>query len=177
MNHTQFWEIVNEACQSDPHLAEEWDRRLTEVLKKYAADEIVEWNHIFDRLAKAAYFQDMWGAAYHINGGASDDGFYYFRCWLIGMGKQVFSAAIADPDSLADVVHPDWDSQGLEAYAETYAAAHVAWMEVTGNSDEADYPARSESAELLGTPWDFDDENELRERIPRLHKLLEGRYD
>lgn len=177
MNHNQFWDIVDEACQRDPRLAEEWDQRLFDALVKLPADEIIEWNHIFDRLAKTAYFTDMWAAAYHINGGASDDGFYYFRCWLIGMGRDVYGAAVANPDSLADVVSPSWDPEGIDAQAETYAAAHQAWMRVSGEPDTAPYPARDETTELVGEDWNFEDLQLMRQRLPRLWALYENRYE
>ncbi len=32
---------------------------------------------------------DLWGAAWVLLGGASDDAFDYFRCWLIGQGREV----------------------------------------------------------------------------------------
>jgi hypothetical protein len=32
--------------------------------------------------------RDQWGAAYLANGGCSDDGFDYFRGWLIGQGRK-----------------------------------------------------------------------------------------
>jgi Protein of unknown function (DUF4240) len=41
------------------------------------------------------------GAASIFEGGCSDDGFAYFQGWLLLQGKEVFQAAIADPDSLA----------------------------------------------------------------------------
>ncbi len=94
MTHDQFWQIIAEAGCSDPHSAEEWDRKLTEALATLSASEIKEWDHIFDECAKEAYRTDLWAAAYIINGGASDDGFYYFRCWLIGMGQTIYSNAI-----------------------------------------------------------------------------------
>jgi hypothetical protein len=45
--------------------------------------------------------RDQWGAAYLANGGCSDDGFDYFRGWLIGQGRKVYETVLADPDSLA----------------------------------------------------------------------------
>lgn len=120
MNETRFWNIVAHACRSNPSEVEEWAERLRIELEKLEPDEIIEWNHTFDRLAAKAYTIDLWGAAYVINGGASDDGFYYFRCWLIGMGRTVYEAALIDPDSLAGVV-----VQGIDAEAEIYAAAHT----------------------------------------------------
>jgi hypothetical protein len=166
MDQGEFWAIVAAACQPDPRQADEWDRRLQAELMKLSPDEIVEWNHTFDRLAARAYTVDLWGAAYIINGGASDDGFYYFRCWLICMGRDVYEAAVAEPDSLADVV-----VRGIDAEAETYAAAHTAWMAVTGRPYTDPYPARNERAELCGEEWDFDDEEEAGRRLPRLSAL------
>jgi Protein of unknown function (DUF4240) len=39
-----------------------------------------------------------------MNGSASDDGFDYFRGWLISQGRKIFEAALENPDSLADVI-------------------------------------------------------------------------
>jgi hypothetical protein len=173
MNHEQFWQVIESTC-CDPPSAEEWDQRLIKALTQFPADEIIEWNHIFDRLAKTAYTTDLWAAAYLINGGASDDGFYYFRCWLIGMGRAVYGKAIADPDSLADVVSPKWDAEGIDAEAEIYAAAHRAWMQVTGQPDTAHYPARNETTQLVGQDWDFDDDTLMRRHLPRLSAVYQG---
>jgi hypothetical protein len=163
MDEKRFWKIVAKACRSDSREAEEWAERLQAELERLEPDEIIEWNHIFDQLAAQAYTVDLWGAAYLINGGASDDGFYYFRCWLIGMGREVYEAAVANPDSLADAV-----VQGIDAAAEIYAAAHQAWMAVTGWPDTDPYPARNERAELRREDWNFDDDAEVRRRLPRL---------
>jgi len=40
----------------------------------------------FRRYLNKAYTWDLWGAAYLINGGCSDDGFEYFRRWLVSRG-------------------------------------------------------------------------------------------
>jgi hypothetical protein len=163
MDEELFWSVVAKACRFDPRHAEEWDGRLYAQLMKFEPAEIIEWNHSIDRLAARAYTTDLWGAAYLINGGASDDGFYYFRCWLIGMGREVYEAAVAKPDRLADAV-----VQGIDAEAEIYGAGHQAWMAVTGRPDTDPYPARNEWAELRGEHWNFDDDAEVRRRLPRL---------
>jgi hypothetical protein len=165
MNQDQFWTIIERACRSDLHKTDEWAERLEAELMCLAPDEIVEWNHIFDRLVFRARTVDLWGAAYTINGGASDDGFYYFRCWLVGMGKDVYEAALANPDNLATVVEPRVDAE-----AEIYAAAHQAWMAVTGRPDTDPYPARNEYSDqaVTGEDWNFDDVEEVRRRLPRI---------
>ncbi len=173
MTHDQFWQIIADACRSDPYSAEEWHSSLSEALANLPANEIIEWDKIFDTLANRAYCTDLWAAAYLINGGASDDGFYYFRCWLIGMGKEVYCNAIVHPDSLADVVSPSWFAEGLDAEAEIYGAAYSAWKHVTGKSCESDYPVRTEFSTLVGDDWDFGNSSEMRRRLPRLAALYE----
>jgi hypothetical protein len=41
-------------------------------------------------LLAASYRTVLWAAACLINGGYSDDGFEYFRGWLIVQGRDVF---------------------------------------------------------------------------------------
>ena len=45
----------------------------------------------------------LWGAAYVIHGVISDDMFWDVRAGLVALGREVFEAALADPDSLASV--------------------------------------------------------------------------
>lgn len=47
-----------------------------------------------------------------VKGGCSDDGFEYFRGWLIAQGRSYFEAALADPERAAERV------EGREAECE-----------------------------------------------------------
>lgn len=91
---------MGESHLSDIPDFEVWSKALETTLTQLEPMEIVEWNHIFDQLAKYAKTGDLMAACWLINGGAGDDGFYYFRCWLMGMGKNVYEAALINADSL-----------------------------------------------------------------------------
>ena len=173
MNTDRFWQIVETATGHDPETAEDWDRQLTGQLVELPAEEILQWDRLFSDLTSRAYRNDLWAAAYLINGGASDDGFFYFRCWLIGMGRDVCMNALENPDSLADVVQSNWQSDGIDAEAETYAAAYQAWRSVTAASDDDPYPIQREKAELRGVDLDFDDDEAMRRLLPRLCTKLD----
>ena len=56
-----------------------------------------------DAYKDLAFRYGLWDAAkiFRVDG-CSDDSFSYFRSWLIVQGKDVYMAALADPDSLAD---------------------------------------------------------------------------
>ena len=66
-------------------------------------------------LVAQAHRWDLGAAAYLMRGGYSDDGFDYFRGWLIAQGRSRRERALADPDSLADAgVDPDDDMVDCE---------------------------------------------------------------
>ena len=74
-------------------------------LEKLRPEDIVSFDVHYDALRFRAYRKELWGAAYLMNGGCSDDGFEYFRAWLISRGKKVYEQVLSDPDSL-DSLYP-----------------------------------------------------------------------
>lgn len=66
--------------------------------------EVVAFQQLLDQYMAESDRWTIMGAAVLINAGCSDDGFDYFRGWLIGQGRAVYEAAVRDPDSLAS--HP-----------------------------------------------------------------------
>ena len=64
-------------------------------------------------------------------GGASDDAFDYFRCWLIGQGREVFEGALHDPDALAELLE-DFDEEIDGDGEELGYAADEAYEQLTG---------------------------------------------
>lgn len=114
-----------------------------------------------------SYTWDLWGAAYVANGGASDDGFEYFRCWLISKGRRVFEQILRDPDSLADFI-AEGETGDFEFEEFAYVARN-AWSKKTGN-DWNEMPVVANmiyNADPKGTPFS-EDPNELRRRFPKL---------
>jgi hypothetical protein len=72
-------------------------------LAEQPVQEIIEAQQLLWELMSDSYRQPVWAAAYVINGGCSDDGFEYFRGWLITQGREVFDRVVADPDALSDL--------------------------------------------------------------------------
>ena len=102
MDTRVFWKLIEEVRVGTDD-AHEIAERLVGSLARREVGDIVRWMQIFDEYQRASYKNKLWAAAYVINGGCSDDGFDYFRGWLTAMGKEVFFAALADPDSLVKV--------------------------------------------------------------------------
>ncbi len=88
----------------------------------------------------AANLIDLWGAAYLVNGGCSDDGFHDFRAWLVGRGRHVYESALKNPDTLVDVL----DGEPVSGFGLDVAAARV-YEEKTGRDDFYDRLDRDEA--------------------------------
>ena len=109
---------------------------------------------------RTSYRWDLWGAAFVINSGCSDDGFDYFRGWLMLQGHDVWEAALRDPESLADVSF-DGDA---ECENVLYAASK-AYEQLAGRSLPP--PRDGHPKEPMGTAWQ---ETDLEALHPKLWK-------
>jgi Protein of unknown function (DUF4240) len=58
------------------------------LLSARPSGEIVSADEFLRGLMADSYRDPLWAAAYLVNGGCSDDGFEYFRGWLIMHGGQ-----------------------------------------------------------------------------------------
>lgn len=167
MDADQFWQLID-ATRGQPERGD----MLTAALATLPEDAILRFRLLYDDVLQTANTWDLWGAAYQINGGCSDDGFYYFREGLLELGRKTFEDAVADPDGLAAVVHPPDEVQGTENLSGCAAAA---WMARTEKSEEDFFTAADEvddrtdrGAGELGERWNFKDADEVRHRLPRL---------
>ncbi|MET9469563.1 DUF4240 domain-containing protein [Streptomyces sp. NPDC006544] len=174
MDKQTFWKLIETArAQAEPDQVAE---RAAELLAQYPASETAAAQQVLWDLLAESYRAPLWAAAYLINGGCSDDGFDYFRGWLLTQGEAVFTAALADPDSLAD--HPPVraaaageEGEDLED-EDALSIAWTAYASATGRELPADsftigYPPLDPSWD-----FDFDDTAELAPRLPRLSALF-----
>ena len=164
MTNDTFWNIIARSKAASAGDTEAQAEALQSELSKLQPEEIVEFERVLGELQDQAYRWDLWGAAYIIGGGCSDDAFIDFRSWLISMGRPVFEQALADPDSLADVeIGPDAEEDAFfEEFA--YVAGQV-YEEKTGT--EMTYPERHYPADPAGEPWE-EEGDDLERRFPRL---------
>jgi uncharacterized protein DUF4240 len=177
-----FWELAEAARAEVDDTVADPDGvadSLRKALGELAPDEIAGFGVELERLLAESYRQDLWGAAYLINGGASDDGFDFFRGWLVAQGREVWEAALADPDSLADVVDEDLGEgfEGFDGEGVLSVAQHA--YEAAGGSS-SDYWEAVEAAGIdtpdvpVGQNFDFDDSAEMESRYPLLAALLDS---
>jgi hypothetical protein len=183
MDEDEFWTIIETARAMPRPLSE----ALVDLLVELPLTRILDYEERFDALHEAVYRWDVWAAAYLIGGGCSDDSFMDFRAGLIGLGREWYERAAETPDSLAG--HPLVVAAGSADDLEealfyedlNYVAMH-AYERKTG-VDGSFYEAQDErevaspkpdgpsGLEPMGEDFDFDDEAEMRQRLPRLSAL------
>jgi hypothetical protein len=173
MAETEFWAVIDEAAAKAKGSPKRLVNTIRERLVHSTREEVLEFNAQFNARLAEAYTWDLWGAGYLINGGCSDDGFHYFRGWVISLGRSAFESAVRAPDALAAVVDPKRDAYELE---DLCSVACDAWEELT---DGEDMPVGGpgEPAEPLGVQWDFDSDTAARSRLPALARLYVGEPD
>ena len=177
MDPRQFWQLIDQSkAASEGDCARQADA-LTMLLLELPATDIMEFDRLFDQYADQAYRNDLWAAAYIIQGGCSDDGFEYFRRWLIGQGEAVYTAALRDPESLLSVVTSHFedapflrfeDAPFLRFECESLGyVAGQAYERKTGSV--MPHPPRPK-AELIGEDWNDED---LPAMFPKLWAVFE----
>ncbi|QMU77784.1 DUF4240 domain-containing protein [Streptacidiphilus sp. PB12-B1b] len=175
MDTGTFWELIDTARAevADPADGHAVAARASALLGELPAADIVAAQQLLWDALTRSYRSPLWAAAYTLNGGCSDDGFDYFRGWLVLQGRAVFERAVADPDSLSELPAVMTAAQhGHELECE--AALAIAWnahLAATGahiprGSCAVRYPA-------LDPAWgfDFDDAAEMSRRLPRIAAL------
>jgi len=134
--------------------------------------EALRFHHITHEYQNLAYKYGLWSAASILAQGCNDDGFTDFRCWLIAQGKDVYLAALKNPDSLADVTpyrgccFEDLSYLGDIVYEEK--TGRSAYDEAIPDSLQAELSALKAEVEYgptVGYPMEL---YELEKYLPRL---------
>jgi hypothetical protein len=162
MDRAGFWGLIESARADADNDTERQSELLEERLSKLPPRQIVRFQQIRRQMDERAYTWDIWGAAFVIDDGCSDDCFRDFRAYLISLGPRAFAAALRNPDSLAPIVQDaeegDWENAD--------DVAPDAYQTASGD----DFPADSSdlSGSPRGEPWDDESQETLVQRYPAL---------
>lgn len=99
LDDSTFWAIVDLSLERTND-EEEQITFLIKEIEKLSPKDIIGFRLRTDKLLYDTYNSEMWCAGYLMNGGCSDDGFEYFRNWVISRGKDVYTQAKENPDNL-----------------------------------------------------------------------------
>jgi hypothetical protein len=161
MDRADFWGLIHAAirqCRDDV-----WQRAaaLEDALADLDAPVIESFHQHFWELMDESYRGDLWSVISFLDGGCGNDGFDYFRGWLIAQGEEVFRAVMARPGWLGPYIQWQDCAACCEAMLDV---SYKAYERRTGIRDfGADRAAihRELKGPLLS-------EDELRRRFPEV---------
>jgi hypothetical protein len=101
MTRDDFWKLIEE---SGPRLGdcEGQCDVLRGLLERLPPKEIVSFEKHRVRVMHESYRADLWNVIYIVEQGCGNDGFDYFRYWLILQGQETFYRVLANPELLGD---------------------------------------------------------------------------
>ncbi len=160
MTTEEFWELVGRAHALSPRDMKVKCDHLAAELRSLPVEEILSFDRLYTEFYFKAYSHDIWGAAFVINHGCSDDSFMDFRSTLISLGRAAYETACRNADDLAD--------HGIEREWATYegyqSVAHKVYEEATGCEmpEEEGFRHPREPSGISFNEW------EMSKRFPKL---------
>lgn len=152
-----LWSIIERVDRSSKGELEAACDAFRAELEALDDNSLVKVVEQFNAAMTRAYNWDLWGAAYVIHGGTSDDHFWDFRAGLVAMGREAFERSLEDPDSMSEIdgVEERTLFEGFQYVPDNVLEARG--LDARGSHGHDRKPS--------GTKWNEDD---LAKRFPKL---------
>jgi hypothetical protein len=173
LDEETYWGIIDNSIKGSTN-KEDQEVFLISEIEKLTPKEIVGFRLRTDKLLYDTYSSEMWCAAYLMNKGCSDNGFEYFRCWVISRGKSVYYDAKSNPDSLVKEI-----IEGEQIY-EFESFWYVAMASFINKTSEELYPyidydnflTNEDNYPLISFNWNEENPDSLKNICPVLFEKL-----
>jgi len=181
MDKNLFWQIigaVNSQVAGDDYAG---ILRVTqEELRKHSPEDIAHWGGIQRCYRDLADTSGVFAASCVLNEYMSDDSFMDFRMWLVSQGREVYMAALKNPDSLADLELPEDIQSTMGTRFERYGYVANYAYEDTGREidfykemDEIHPMSAEEKEDLLAGveyfPHNIPDQDAAKDFLPNMY--------
>lgn len=179
MDTAFFWKIMDYAFAKAKFDNKLKEQTILDQLTKVTPDQIQQFEIIFQQMNQKASTWNNMAAHTIIEGGSSDDTYYYFRCWLISLGQKNFDATIKNPDYLVSLDFPINKKYGYGEviFEELIPMSDKAYSIVTGKQTEDETFPRAfaqkkglfydSNTDIKGKEWT---ESDLPKIAPKLCK-------
>lgn len=165
-----FWEIVDKSLTNTDNQHDQEIFLIMEI-EKLTPKEMIGFRLRTDKLLYDTYTSKMWCAGYIMNGGCSDDGFEYFRNWVISRGKTIYEAARNNPDTLISQKE-NGDGEIFEFERFWYVALE-AFKKKTGKNlydyiDDNNFKTREGNYPQFKFDWQEENPESMKKLCPQL---------
>lgn len=170
MDDQVYWQLIQDSL-IETDTQEEQEEYLVNRLRVLNPQEIIGFHLRTGSLLVRSYLSELWCAAFINSGGCSDDGFDYFRCWLISRGREAFYTVLEKPDRLLEFTSDTQQEYEYEFEAFGYVAVY-AFERKTGKSIYSHIDDRlrdaSEGYAPINFNWEEDNPASLKAICPAL---------
>lgn len=168
-----YWAIVDKSLKNAGN-EDEQEEFLIKEISKLTPKQIIGFRLRTDKLLHDTYTSEMWCAGYIMNQGCSDDGFEYFRNWVISRGKEVYYKAKENPDTLISEIVSDAEGYEFESF---WYVAIDAFEQKTGKDlydyiDDDNFNTREGQYPKIDFTWKEEDPESMKKICPRLFEKL-----
>lgn len=148
---------------------------LVEMIAELSPKEMIGFRLRTDKFLYDTYTPEMWCAGHIMNNKwCSDDGFQYFRNWVISRGKEVYYRAKENPDSLVHHLIEDREYYDFESF---WFVALDAFKNKTGKDlydyiDIENFKTREFNYPAIELTWKSSEPETIRAVCPNLFDKL-----
>ncbi len=168
-----FWGIVEKSLENAAGEHEQEDNLIHEIIK-LSPKEMIGFRLRTDKLLYDTYNSEMWCAGYLMNEGCSDDGFEYFRNWVISRGKETYYQAKSNPDFLIREVSEDKDEYDFESfwYVALEAFKRKTGMDLYDYIEEDRFATQEKSYPDFEFNWEEEEPETMKAICPQLFEAF-----
>jgi hypothetical protein len=183
MDTAFFWKIMDYAFAKDKFDNKLKEQTILDQLTKLTPNQIQQFEIIFQQMNQKASTWNNMAAHTIIEGGSSDDTYYYFRCWLISLGQKNFDETLKNPDYLASLDIPVNKKYGYGEviFEELIPMSDKAYSIVTGKQTEDETFPRAfaqkkglfyhSNTDIKGKEWTDTDLPKIAPKLSKKFKL------
>ncbi|WP_067141248.1 DUF4240 domain-containing protein [Oceanivirga salmonicida] len=169
LNEDTFWNIIELSLENTENIDEQKEFLISE-LGKMSIQETLGFKLRLNDLTNNIHTSQMWCAAYLMNGGCSDDGFDYFKNWVVSKGKDTYYRAKENPDSLSECFNQENEGE-FEFESLDYVAVEV-FEKKTGKSIYDYMPKASFNRNEFEFNWNEDDTESMKAICPKIFEKV-----
>jgi len=164
-----YWAIIEKSLKNTSS-QDSQEQYLIKEISCLTPIQIIGFRLRTDKLLYDTYNSEMWCAGYIMNGGCSDDGFEYFRNWVISRGKDTYYKAKQNPDNLITEVSPDMELYDFESF---WYVANEAFEQKTGKDlydyiDDENFKTREGDYPHFEFTWEEENPESMKKICPNL---------
>jgi hypothetical protein len=173
LEEERYWTIAERSLKNSAN-QEEQEQMLVREIGGLTPKEMIGFRLRTDKLLYDTYTSEIWCAGYIMNTGCSDDGFEYFRNWVISRGKETYYKAKQNPDNLIAEVKEGKELYEFESF---WYVAQKAFTQKTGKElydyiDIDNFKTREGNYPQFEFNWEESNPESIRKICPNLFGKL-----